>query len=198
MRRLGLAFSLVMGAALTFALLYLMQQLLVADDWREDAEIRVRSLDSTLSTSPGGVVVDPVLPRRIPEPASPPRIVLHDSDLVDATAGASRRPVARGTESEAAADAEPAHDYLPIVKVAAFYPRRAQAQGVTGYCVVEFTVTTSGAVRDPRAVDCQPPGVFEASSLRAVQRFKYRPRTVDGHPVEVDGVRNRFVFELGR
>ena len=45
-------------------------------------------------------------------------------------------------------------------------------------------------------IDCQPPGVFEEASLRAALKFKYRPRVVDGLPVEVSGVRNQFVFEL--
>ena len=29
-------------------------------------------------------------------------------------------------------------EYLPIVKVAPIYPRRAQSRGVTGYCTVEY------------------------------------------------------------
>ena len=37
-------------------------------------------------------------------------------------------------------------EYLPIVKVAPIYPRRAQTRGISGYCIVEYTVTTSGAI----------------------------------------------------
>jgi len=87
-------------------------------------------------------------------------------------------------------------EYLPIVKIAAVYPRRAQERGITGHCIVEYTVTTSGATRDPVPVDCSPPGVFEESSVKAALRFKYRPRVVDGQPVEVSGVRNEFLYEL--
>ena len=87
-------------------------------------------------------------------------------------------------------------EYLPIVQVAAVYPRRAQLRGITGYCVVEYTVTTSGATRDPAPVECSPPGVFEASAVRAALKFKYKPRVIGGQPVEVAGVRNRFVYEL--
>jgi protein TonB len=49
-------------------------------------------------------------------------------------------------------------EYLPIVKVAPIYPRRAQTRGITGYCIVEYTVTKSGSIRDPQPVDCQPSG----------------------------------------
>jgi len=87
-------------------------------------------------------------------------------------------------------------EYLPIVKVAPIYPRRAQTRGITGYCIVEYTVTTSGAIRDPQAVDCQPSGVFESASVKASTKFKYKPRVVDGEPIEVAGVQNKFTYEL--
>ncbi|MGB1140133.1 MAG: energy transducer TonB [Halioglobus sp.] len=87
-------------------------------------------------------------------------------------------------------------EYLPIVKVAPIYPRRAQTRGITGYCIVEYTVTTSGAIRDPVPVDCQPSGVFEKASVKASLKFKYKPRVVDGEAIEVPGVQNKFTYEL--
>lgn len=87
-------------------------------------------------------------------------------------------------------------EYLPIVKVAPIYPRRAQTRGISGYCIVEYTVTTTGAIRDPQAVDCQPQGIFESASVKAAEKFKYKPRVVDGNAIEVAGVQNKFTFEL--
>lgn len=87
-------------------------------------------------------------------------------------------------------------EYLPIVKVAPVYPRRAQTRGISGYCIVEYTVTRTGSIRDPRAVDCQPAGMFESASISAAEKFKYRPRVVDGEPIEVAGVQNLFTYEL--
>ena len=87
-------------------------------------------------------------------------------------------------------------EYLPLVKVAPIYPRRAQSRGISGYCIVEYTVTTSGAIRDPQAVDCEPAGVFEKASVKAALKFKYKPRVVDGEPIEVAGVQNKFTYEL--
>ncbi len=87
-------------------------------------------------------------------------------------------------------------EYLPIVKVAPVYPRRAQSRGVEGYCIVEYTVTRSGAVRDPQPTDCQPSGYFESASVNAALKFKYKPRVVDGEPIDVAGVRNKFTYEL--
>lgn len=97
-----------------------------------------------------------------------------------------------GTGGMSASDGE----YLPIVKVAPIYPRRAQTRGITGYCIVEYTVTKNGSIRDPQTVDCQPSGIFERASLKAAEKFKYKPRVVDGEAIEVAGVQNKFTYEL--
>jgi len=87
-------------------------------------------------------------------------------------------------------------EYLPIVKVAPIYPRRAQTRGTTGYCIVEYTVTKSGSIIDPVAVDCVPAGVFDRASVKAAHKFKYKPRVVDGEPIAVAGVQNKFTYEI--
>lgn len=87
-------------------------------------------------------------------------------------------------------------EYLPIVKVAPMYPRRANSRGIEGYCTVQYTVTKSGSVKDPVAVDCQPSGYFERASIKAALKFKYKPRVIDGEPIDVTGVMNRFTYEL--
>ena len=87
-------------------------------------------------------------------------------------------------------------EYLPIVKVKPVYPRRAQQRGIEGYVLLEFVVTTSGAVRDPVVVEAKPPGVFEQSAIRAALKFKYKPKVANGEAMEVSGVRNLIKFEL--
>ena len=87
-------------------------------------------------------------------------------------------------------------EYLPITKVAPVYPRRAQQGGIEGYVLLEFVVTTSGAVRDPVVIDAKPPGIFDRAAIRAALKFKYKPKVANGEPVEVSGVRNLLKFEL--
>ena len=87
-------------------------------------------------------------------------------------------------------------DYLPIVKVAAVYPRRAQARGIEGFVVVEFTVTKTGAVTSPTVIHAEPEGVFDRAALDAVVKFKYKPRVVDGVAMAVAGVQNKISFEI--
>lgn len=87
-------------------------------------------------------------------------------------------------------------EYLPLVKVAPIYPARANSRGIEGYCIVEYTVTKSGSTKDVHATDCQPPGYFEEASVRAAEKFKYKPRVVDGEPIATAGVRNKFTYKL--
>ncbi|WP_221799107.1 energy transducer TonB [Oceanobacter mangrovi] len=87
-------------------------------------------------------------------------------------------------------------EYLPIVKVAPNYPRRAAQKGIEGYVVVEFTVTTLGTVTNPVVIEAAPPSIFDREALAAVKKFKYKPKIVNGKPVEVSGVRNIIRFEL--
>ncbi len=137
-------------------------------------------------------------PDKVEDPEEPPPEMEQidfemdaDIDVVN-TAPTASVDISISTSGMSTGDGE----YLPIVKVAPIYPRRAQTRGITGYCIVEYTVTTSGAIRDPIAVDCQPSGVFEKASVKAATKFKYKPRVVDGEAIEVAGVQNKFTYEL--
>lgn len=85
-------------------------------------------------------------------------------------------------------------DYLPIVKVQPMYPRRALTRGIEGYVIVMFTVTRQGTTRDHVIVESKPRGIFDRAALRAATKFKYKPRIVDGQPIEVPGVKNKITF----
>ena len=87
-------------------------------------------------------------------------------------------------------------EYLPIVKVLPIYPRRAQSRGIEGYVIVEFTVTKQGTTRDIHVVEAEPSGIFDSAAMQAAAKFKYKPRVIDGEPIEVPGVRNQITFQL--
>lgn len=89
-------------------------------------------------------------------------------------------------------------EYLPIVKVAPAYPLKAATAGTEGSCLVEYTVTTTGATRDVRVVEGQCLRVFMRASIQAAKKFKYKPRVVGGEAIEVPNVRNRFDYTLDK
>lgn len=86
-------------------------------------------------------------------------------------------------------------EYLPIVKVAPRYPDAAVNRGLEGYVVLEYTVTKQGTVRDPVVIESTSK-LFDRAAIQSALRYKYKPRVVDGEPIEVPGVRTRITFEL--
>lgn len=129
----------------------------------------------------------------VPPPNLPPGVELPEPD-----AGLERPTPTVSVEIVNPSLPEPVveAEFLPLVKVAPVYPRSALERNVQGHVLLEFAVTTTGAVRDPIVVEAEPPGVFDRAALTAVSRFKYKPRVVEGETVEVTGVRNRIVFEV--
>ena len=76
------------------------------------------------------------------------------------------------------------------------YPQRARLRGVEGYTVVEYAVDSTGQVRDPVIVDSSPRSVFDRSSLRAIQSYRFEPPKIDGEIVSLEGRQTRFVYQL--
>lgn len=87
-------------------------------------------------------------------------------------------------------------DIIPLVRVLPQYPPQAASRGIEGWVIVEFTISAAGTVKDPVIVDAHPSSIFNRSMLRAIKKWKYRPKIEDGVPVERTGVRVRQNFEL--
>lgn len=178
-------------------LFFLMQSLILVDFQQEESSGR-KIADIVVPDREIEVNVAVIKPEKVEDPEEPPpemiptKVDFEANMEVMNTAPAVGVSIDINSSGIATGDGE----YLPIVKVAPIYPRRAQTRGITGYCIVEYTVTTSGAIRDPVAIDCSPSGVFERASVKASGKFKYKPRVVDGEPIEVAGVQNKFTYEL--
>ena len=85
---------------------------------------------------------------------------------------------------------------LPLYRVAAVYPPGPLKAGISGYVEWRFTVDESGYVIDPEAIRIEGSEEFREEALRAILRFRYPPRFVDGVAVAQPGVTNRISFML--
>ncbi|MDB2654595.1 energy transducer TonB [Luminiphilus sp.] len=100
-------------------------------------------------------------------------------------------------DSFAHADSKlPDQEYAPLKKKAPVYPHVSQFNGIEGYCIVEYTVTAQGTTQDVFPEACSPDGLFEGISVEAAKQFTYQPRILNGMPVRVAGVQNKFTFNL--
>lgn len=89
-------------------------------------------------------------------------------------------------------------DVIALVRQQPEYPQRAAERGIEGHCDVHFTITALGTTRDafiPEGEESCSNSLFERPSIRAIERFKFKPKIVDGEAVEIQHA-NRFIFEL--
>lgn len=141
-------------------------------------------------------------PPQLPEKEKAPEIITQRMQVegpsnAGVTIGAMKvdKDVAKNTGfALSASDGE----YLPIVKVAPLYPESAASRGIEGYVLLEFTVTETGATADPVVIEAQPQGVFDTAAIKAVLKFKYKPRVENGKPTRVTGVRHVITFKLDK
>jgi protein TonB len=87
-------------------------------------------------------------------------------------------------------------DTVPLVRVNPRYPPRAQSRGIEGWVQLEFTITPQGTVTDVKIIDADPKGYFERSAKRAVQKYKYKPKVVDGKAVSRPGIQLVLSFDI--
>ncbi len=187
------------GAVITFALFYIMQALIHSDGsaLRDAPNIKLADFLA--------VQEDQVVERKQRKPKPPPKVEEPPPDIpkpdlnpdvsaigVDISGPNLNANVSIGLNSGFTVDGE----YLPIVKVKPQYPRRALTRGIEGHVLLEFTVTKTGAVDNPRVIESVPPGIFDRAAVQAALKFKYKPKVVNGEGLDVPGVRNLIKFEL--
>lgn len=73
---------------------------------------------------------------------------------------------------------------VPLVRVNPIYPRRAKKLKKEGGVKLEFTITRAGTVRDISIVESKPKKVFDNAAIRALSKWKFRAKVVDGNAVE--------------
>jgi protein TonB len=186
--------SIVLAAVVTIAAFYLMHRLISgAGGDPEDME------------PPPGIRFGPVdieteireKERQKPEPPPPPEtpppppdiqvsevqqttMDMPDMQMPELNLGVGAGPPVLGNVGM---DRGAEGDVVPLVRINPQYPRDAAMNQIEGYVTIEFTITETGAVRNPRVIDSKPPRVFDREAIRAILRWKFKPRVVDGEAV---------------
>ena len=193
-----LIMSTALGSVVTFGLLFVMQ-LLVSSG--EEVLTETRSfhvVDFVRVAREQTVETKEPKPQRPPQAEVRPEVPMPQLDQAMGARIAVAVPtpvVEAGLPSRTIGFGASDGEYLPVVKVVPVYPQRALARRLEGYVVVEFIVTRTGSVRDVVVVESTA-DIFERPAVEAALKFRYKPRVIDGEPVEVAGVRNRLTFTM--
>ena len=186
----------LLAVAIVFGLLLLMKTLItqnleepdtergpqISDIWQQDQELEDQVKERKIEEIDQPDEPPPEIPRQDIEIDS-------DIDAVDISTGAGTASInisLGGGFSDG--------DIIPLVAIQPQYPRRAAERGIEGHVIVSFVITTVGTTRDI-VVEETTNRVFNRSAIRAAERLKYKPRIIDGTPVEVEHF-YKFTYEL--
>lgn len=125
----------------------------------------------------------PPQPKRPPQPEielddkTPPPVQQFDLDLPDFNlptdfSGAflgNINDMGRGTSQ-----------LIPLVKIAPRCPSEAAMGGINGSVVLELLVNESGRVDTIKIKQARPSRIFNKEALKAVRRWQFKPKSVDG------------------
>ena len=192
--------SMALALLITLGLFYVMQALIATGAQLEQRVTVVKMVDATMPEIEMEVVREVEKPQPIEQLDTPPPDVPDRQMNMDSGPSLSIQRAAVNIDADlnigGASISITDGEMLPLVNVTPQYPTRAASRGIEGWCQVAFTVTETGGVRDVVVVDAEPQGIFDSSSIRAAEKFKFQPKVVDGKGVEVPNVQYVFRYQL--
>ncbi|MEY8211902.1 MAG: TonB family protein [Gammaproteobacteria bacterium] len=188
--------ALILGVLISLGLFFLMQSLIDSGEQNTNASsegqimefIRIRE-DETLSIKDRRKPQKPKPPK---EPPPPPKLIVEkqvkptmnrikiEIPNIDLPSIAGGGPFLGNWAGNPLAEG----DVLPIVRIDPQWPREALIEGIEGYVVVEVTIGADGSVKDVRIIRSEPKRMFDRNVIRAVLKWKFKPRIINGVPVE--------------
>ncbi len=85
---------------------------------------------------------------------------------------------------------------VPLFKRVPDYPSSAVNQRRSGWVIVEFEISETGTVKDPRVMESEGGDDFIPAAIAAAEKFRYAPRFENGSPVATPGILHKISFEI--
>lgn len=87
----------------------------------------------------------------------------------------------------------------PLVRVQPQCTRKMQLEGINGSALVRFDIGPTGQTLNVTLIDVEPNGYgIESNVVRAIERWKYRPKVVDGQGVVQKGLQVKISFTCSK
>ena len=201
--------ALLLGVIVTLGLFFLMQALIDSGEqgFHSSSEgqmmefIRIKD-DESLSFKDRRKPVKPKPPK---EPPPPPKLIVQkqvkptmnkvkiEIPNIDLPTIAGGGPFLGNWAGNPLAEG----DVLPIVRIDPQWPREALVEGIEGHVIVEVTIAADGSVRGVVVMESVPRRLFDRNVIRAVLKWKFKPRIINGVPVERKAIQ-RLDFKLNQ
>lgn len=197
--------SLLLGAAVTFALFSFMAFLVSSGDMTKQEALD--NIVVEVNTTPPKSAAErrqrvppppPPPPKTPPKPQAPEPEVNNNSggltfnmpsvNLSGANTGMSAPGAGFGRDGDAS----------PIVRIDPKYPPQAARDGKEGWVKLSFTINELGGVEDVDVIDALPKRIFNKAAKRALKKWRYKPKVVDGKPQRRPGLTVQLDFTMDK
>ena len=187
----------IIALSVTFAIFFIIQALISqASELNKSNKapnfiefIRIKQ-DDSLQERKRTIPDKPPTPKRPPQPqveldvSKPPPAANLDFDMPDFSLPTDFSGAFMGNlESMGTGTSQ----LIPIVKVAPRCPREAQISGIDGSVTLVLNVNSNGRVSSIQVKSAKPTRVFNSEAIKAVKRWQFKPKTIDGIAVDQKG-----------
>ena len=186
-------------AAFVTISLFVLMMTLIAEEFKpqdklENASFEINPKVEDIKVIQREVKVDKV--KKVVTPPPPPTIERAKADkpteriasLEGAIPTFEAPKIDRGNFKIAVSD----RDAQPLVRIPPIMPTRAEK---SGHCLVKFDVSPEGAPFNVVTTFCTQ-RLFERSTIKSVQKWKFNPKIQDGRAVSRSGVENKVTYRL--
>ncbi len=201
--------AFAIAGAITFSLFFLMQSLIAMGKDKADKVVTRQRFEFIRTKRQSDVQTkNRELPKKAAldkQPKAPTMKMSQSSSLDASNAVAVQAPIAPDVNRSVDLAGGPSlsgsqsdRGIIPLVRIQPMYPRAAAERRIEGWVLLEFSISITGAVKNPRVIEASPPGFFESAALQAIRKWKYKPMVKNNKPVETRGVQVKLIFELDK
>ncbi len=88
-------------------------------------------------------------------------------------------------------------DATPIFRQEPKFPTKAARDGIEGWVQLKFDINELGNVENVSVLNAQPKRIFDREAKKALRKWRYNPKVVDGKAIKQIGLTVQLDFKLG-
>lgn len=196
--------SIGVGVVITFGLFVLMAELINSGAKSKDNE-REQIIVEINTTPPESKAQqrNRVPPPPPPPPKQPPKPQTPDPepDIADNSGFNFNMPSVDVGNTSAGLSGPGAlvrdGDATPIFRQEPKFPSKAARDGIEGWVQLKFDINELGNVENVSVINAQPKRIFDREARKALRKWRYNPKVVDGKAMKQIGLTVQLDFKLG-